>query len=235
MHTPDLHTPDWHTSDLPELVSTRGAATILGQVGVDRETCRRVLKVGLAGAPTVVGRTHLYARAEVEELTRWPRVEAGDRRVAEACRRGTFVARLGPRRPVLPAAGRAQGRAEGWVGADVTAPMAEQLRAASGPWRISVLGCVVLAARVQQEGSVPFVATVGGFVVLAADLTGVRRPGGPAPGAGGAPPPARTRHQPAVLTLSPPGGWARDWTGHRVVTGRGGPWAMWPDGLWPGW
>ncbi|WP_162599681.1 hypothetical protein [Nocardioides solisilvae] len=137
------------TDGAAELMSRREAGALLGELaGLDRETARRVLDAGLAGEGMRLRGTVLHERARVAELAARPCLEdlpLGRDSLPEACQRGTFVARLGPRRPDSSAA---------------------------GPWRVSALARVRLRATMEAQGFVPFVATRGGYVVLGGDAVG---------------------------------------------------------------
>ncbi|WP_181313108.1 hypothetical protein [Nocardioides campestrisoli] len=203
-----------------ETWSQREACEVLGaRCGMDRETARRVLRAGLAGAGVRLRGTVLYEAAEVEALARRPLLDLGLPRV---CHRGTFVARLGARRTVPPERRLRgpDGLPQTWRGADLAAAPAEQLRAASGPWRLSPLARVRLTSMVQRQGFVPFVATTGGFVLLGGDLVAAR-----------AAEPGRSSSA-TMLALADPGDWFDAWRRGRLLTGPGGPWQMWPAGLW---
>lgn len=179
------------SSGQPTQLSRREACDLLRErAGIDRETARRVLAAGLAGPGIRLRGSILHDRAAVESLASRPLLGPW---MPEVCRQGTFVARLGQRR------------------ADASAPEAEQLRAASGPWRLSALARVKLHVMVDGRGFLPFVATTGGFVVLGAEVVGVTG---------------------AHLSLRPPGDWFDSWRGGRLPTAPGPPWQMWPTGLW---
>lgn len=84
---------------------------------------------------------------------------------------------------------------------------AEQLE---GPWDFSPWSAALVAARVDQHGGFPFLATVAGFVVAGAEITGLA-------GAG---------ERQYLFTLGPAGGWFGDFAGRRCPTGPGRPWAL---------
>lgn len=175
----------------------REAAALLAPAGVDRETTRRLLLAGLAGETLRRGNGTLHRRDRVLELGDRPWVVSP---TGEGQARRTFVARL-PTYPVLSSG--------------------ERQDAARGPWRISALGRVSLRADIDRHGSVPLVATLGGFVVLGAEIVGIAGI-------------ARRSDQPcgAFLTLRPAGAWFEDWTARRLGSSGRHQWWVWPDGLW---
>lgn len=135
------------------LVTTRGAAGILGGAGLTWKAARAVLLSGLAGPGERVGNAVLYEAAEVERLLSRPWVQP--RGIERA-----FVARLAAGRLVLR-----QGAAAAETGAEL-----EQVRHG---WVTDAITRVRLRLAVEEQGYFPFVATVSGFVVLGADIVGV--------------------------------------------------------------
>jgi hypothetical protein len=146
----------------------------------------------------------------VRALLDWPAVEADDTYSATALASGgrylagTFVARVGP--------GRAEAsELRNWRGADLTAPLAEQLAAVRMYWQVAPGTRLVLRHRVDRDGFVPFVATVSGFVAVTANIAGL----------------AVDHERGVVLDLDRPGAWSERFRGHRLITRRGGPWTPW--------
>lgn len=127
------------------------------------------------------------------------------------CRRGMFVARVGP---VVPPTGAGDPIPRG---VDLLAPESSRRETVSRPWRLTPLTRACLWARAVVEGGVPFIATVSGFVAVGANLTDVER--NDLPGRG------------ARLVLEPPGTWFEPLRGGRFVTRAGGPWLVWPTNL----
>ncbi|MFC4784427.1 hypothetical protein ACT8ZV_08135 [Nocardioides sp. MAHUQ-72] len=173
------------------LISARQAASLLACAGVTGRQARRLLAAGFAGPAQITSAAHLYERAKVLELATWPWLEHGGQSApfamdAEIRRRGreVFIAR----RDV-----------------DMTAPRDLQLHGLRGGWDLSDLTRVLLSARCEQLGFVPFVATVAGFVALGAELTGV----------------ALRQVRSADLTLREPGPWFEQVRGHRLHSGPG--------------
>lgn len=194
-----------------EWVSMREAAGILGPTGIDRETTRRLLAAGLAGEGVRLKHSVLYRRDRVEALAArpeiphggqpgWPHPGPTESLLPEICHAGTFVVRLPTRAPVDPGS---------WM------------QTCAGPWQISAYGRVRLQVMVETRGLVPLLATLGGFVVMGADITAVK----PCLSARGA---IFTR-----VELAEPGEWFDQCQGLRFRPHRGQPWWMWPDGLWP--
>lgn len=135
---------------LPDLISSRGAEAMLGEVGLARRQARRVLAAGLAGAPLVTPSALLYRTADVEALTRWPLLSV--REVDAACPSGIFVARRD---------------------LDLTAPRTEQLDAVRDGWDLSPWTQIWIRVVCERDGGLPFVATVSGIVALGAEVAGV--------------------------------------------------------------
>jgi hypothetical protein len=145
------------------------------------------LDSGLAGQPLRTTAAHLYDEARVRDLVdrpaiNWPSVIA-------ACPIGILVAR----RHLDPTRSRDQ--------------LIEEL---SGGWtEISPWTWLALTLRVDAHGSLPFLATVAGVVVLGADIVGTRA------GSGG-----------PRLDLATPGPWFDRFQGSRLLMGSGRPWAL---------
>ncbi len=169
-----------------DLISGREAARELAEIGLTRRQSCRVLAAGLAGAPIRTSSAVLYERHRVRELADRP--VAGSTQVAEACPSGVFIARR-----------------------DVDASRSEaERRAALQPaWAFSPLTAVLIRAKVEQDGSLPLVATVSGFVTTGADLMGATR--GP---------------EGYVLDLRPPGPWFDPLRQCRVPSGPGREWLV---------
>ena len=201
-------------------VSAREAAEMVGQVcGTDRETGRRVLKAGVAGEPVRTRSAHLYPAAAVEALADRARHPVGLGEVDPLCLDGVFVARLSPRRPDPGCVWRT------WRGADMSAPEDEQRRAASAWWRISLVNRIRSSVYLEQRCFLPFLGTVGGFVVLGADIVGVDRYQGEIRGRerGGGWSGVWCRFH-----LQAPGAWFDAFRGGRLEGPTGGPWYSWP-------
>ncbi len=171
------------------LITTNRAAEILRDAGLTRDRARRLLATGVAGSGLRTSGALLYDEERVWAL--------GDRRfvteraVAAACPHGLLVGRLGADSTV-----------------SVTDDPVDRRRAVSGPWRPKQGWRMLIRSRCRAGITIPFVATVSGYVVLGADVTGLRSDG------------AAASH----LQLAEPGGWYDDvlrerrWPG-----GRGGP------------
>ena len=179
------------------LVSARGAARILGTVGVHREAARRLLALGFAGEPIRTSSALLYDEARVEALARWPLVTAEEAR--RHCSSGVFVAR----RDV-----------------DVREPLVDQLAGLRRDWPLAFWKPVGLTMYAERDGYYPFVATVGGFVALGANIVAAdldpSRPGHR---------PTRVA-EPTVLTFEEAGAWFDNFRGHRFPTGPGRAWRI---------
>jgi len=192
------------------LISAREAADVLAPLGLSRESTRRVLRAGLAGVGQATKASFLYEHERVVALCEWPLVDPG--RLDAAVHGGVFVARLG-------------------AGLDVGqhASPDHWRNASRGPWRVSPWLRARMSITLERQSFVPLVATMGGFVVLGADITGgVLHPGGEATIGDQ---PGRT----CTFTLAEPGAWFRGFEGHRFPTGPGAAWRWWQpgrDGLW---
>jgi hypothetical protein len=164
-------------------------------LGLGRAATARVLAAGLAGEPFAAGGARLYDRAAVEALARRRRVDERTP-LPRACDRGVLVAR------VNPAGGRES-----------------VLARACGPYRLGVGRATVLAVLLGQQGRVPLVATVGGYVVAGADVV------------------ARSTDDAALprttLQTRPPGDWWDSFAGRRLPTGPGDPLLFWRCRLCP--
>jgi len=130
------------------LISGREAAAVLAEVGIARRQARQVLSSGLAGMPVATRGAHLYQEEAVLELaSRRPMTQD---EVSAACPGLLFVARR-------------------WV--DLLASPEDQVETLTRHWDLGVRGSnIVLVVQTRVRGSVPFVATLCGFVVFGADL-----------------------------------------------------------------
>jgi hypothetical protein len=166
------------------LISARKASHLLARDGVSPCTALQVLAAGLAGEPIHTSAMDLYEHERVAELAArpsvwWPEAD-------QLCRPGFFLSRRS-----FPA----------------TAQRADQVAALSGEWgSVSPWRWVVMHHRLTTHGSFPFVATVGGLVVLGADIVETRGC--------------------SELVLEEPGAWFRGWQGRWFPTGRGRPWVL---------
>jgi hypothetical protein len=193
------------------LVSTREAARILAEVGATRPQATRLLRAGFAGPAVRTAGSVLYDERLVRALVDWPRVDELD--LAEACPRELFVARLGPTR-----------------GLDLLSPRPEQLEAAGRSRDLSPWTRLLLQLRITRHGSVPFVATVCGYVAVGADITAlaVDRGSGPEQAPTGADTIRCGGDRELIrFELGEPGEWFETLRGRRLRTGRGGPWILW--------
>ena len=189
-----------------EQISGRRAGQMLAEIGIGRETARHLLNAGVAGQPLVTSAAHFYdadrVRAVVERagvLERW----------TEAAATEMFVGRIGPRVPD-PGPGRT------WRGADVSAPLREQLDAVSKPWELSKWKRVLLLSLIERDGFVPFLGAMGGIVVVGGEIVGFRSAGADEDG--------RTRG--TAFDLREARDWFPEWQGRRLRLGAGGPWRI---------
>jgi hypothetical protein len=188
-------------------ITGRQAGRILGgALGVDRESARRALLAGVAGPGERIGGLILYESAHLEQLVARINDAPGPDAMTldPICRGGIFTARVGPRREDA-SAWRA------WAGADMTAPMPEQLDAVRMWWQMSAFTRVTLRVGIERDGYLPFLATVAGFVVVGADIVGLE------PG----------RQEGTALRLREPSSWFEPLRQTRLPVTQGGPWQLW--------
>lgn len=179
------------------LTSRQAEARLLDELGITRRRARRVLACGLAGDPQRTTASLLYDEAQLDALIERPSVSAAVLHRHSAS--GLFIAR----RDV-----------------DVRLPETDRLARLSGGWRVSLPTVIWIRWQAERHGSMPLVATVGGFVASVADImdavgdVGSTDPAQPV--AGRAMP--RTR-----LELRAPGAWFADFADRRLMTGPGQP------------
>lgn len=159
---------------------------MLSGIGLTRRHAGRVLAAGLAGEPVRTSSSLLFDEAAVRELAARPVVP--DVEVEVACPTGLFIARRD-----VP----------------VNQPGPAQREALQRGWAFSAWTTLWLRMAVVDHGSLPLVATVGGFVTTGADLLDA------VPGPGG-----------YVLDLREPGAWFESLRGRRLLSGRGREWAV---------
>lgn len=176
------------------MLSARAACERLRVVGLSRRHAQRVLDSGLAGPPTRLPSATLFDAARVEHLVTWPTLE--EAAIDAACPWGLFVGRRQPQRPVT-----SDGQ---WGRAGVEWDMP----AVTGAW---------IRICVDRHGFLPFVQTVGGFVVLGADIVDVRVV---THGDGG------LQQRERRLLLREPGAWFDALQHRRLVTGAGPPYLI---------
>ena len=165
-------------------LSGRQAADVLAGAGLCRRQARRGLAAGLAGDPVVTRGAHLFSEARVRELLDRPHVTP-----EELDSVGTSLLFLARRQ------------------VDVRAPLPDQLTVLAVGWDIGLTLSVLIRARARQEGWVPLVATVGGFVASGADILDLR-----------ACSPSGSRRN---LVLREPGSWFDAFRGKRLPFGPG--------------
>ena len=176
------------------LISGREAAARLASIGMPRRQANLALGAGLAGWGMRTPSAVLYEGDRVDALVRRPTVEPDA--VARHCPEGLFLdRRVTDVRRFDP------------LGV-----------AAVDELRLGWLNGALLAVSVDLNGSLPYVATVCGFVVLGAEITGVRSG---VPG-----------H--FSLELTEPGAWFEAWRGRRWPTGPGREWSLLGRAAGPG-
>lgn len=175
-----------------ELLSTREAAE---RLGLDRESARLALAGGLAGPSVRVRSAVLYEAARVDDLAARGLVPLDALPVdalPEDCRTGMMVVRLARR-------------------TDLRASRGDLLALISTGYRMSPWTRMLIRNRVATRRSVPLAATLGGFVVLGADITDVEHVG----------------RREARLRLTDAGSWFETWRAGRFEAGRGSRWQWW--------
>ena len=182
------------------LITGRAAARALGGVLGSDEQARLLLRAGVCGPGLRAGGVVLYEESRVLELAQRPFVD--ETGLVGACPHGLYVGRLARTLPL-----------------ELSLPwhqVAAQVR------RLPVmppLAGALLVARVRLFGRLPWVATLCGFVVLGADLTGFHQ------GSDGQ----------IEFRLEAPGEWFGQLERRWFPTGRGGrPWVVWDRPLPPG-
>lgn len=188
------------------LISARAASRILEEeTGLVRQQSRRVLLTGLAGAGIRAGGALLYDEQPVRALGSWS--QADPREVLARCPGGVVVIRLG-RGDEPDATGTWQA-------------LAERLCVQPGA---GLMARTQLRARIEQHGPLPLVATVCGYPVLLAELTGVIRLTAAEPGG------THWAQQGVSLSLREPAdgsaGWTTLVTRRRLATGPGPVWLL---------
>jgi hypothetical protein len=212
-------------------MSGREAADALGALGVPRESARQALLAGVAGVGRRTRGSIRYDTAQVYALVERARAcralegaSPAEWCLAQECREGIFVARVRPREAEVS-------NHRSWKGVDMTAPMGEQLDAVRMWWRVATLTKIWFRFRMRRDGFIPFVATVGGFVTLGAEMVGLESARIEAEPKWGD---QRDRYAWSVVTaftLRPPGEWFEPLRGGRLPVTQGGPWQLWSPEL----
>lgn len=182
------------------VLSANQAAELLhAAVGISVRSAREVLATGLAGPPTRLRGMHLYPADTVQRLA-----------LRRPVRRDALTSLTGGELLVL--------RLGSGSGFRVSAPVEVREAAVQRHFRPSPLLRVHLRRRIAEHGALPMIATVGGFVVLGADVTDLH----PSPD-GGSPPPS-------LMRMAGPGDWFAGFEERWFGTGPGGPWRLWKVG-----
>lgn len=176
-------------------VSGREAVGILTPVVAGAAQARILLRAGLAGHALEV-RRRLYDEGQVRALAERPLVE--ESALPVLCPHGLYIARQ-PRSVIVDAGSR-------WE--DLTAAL-------GGMPRMPGLTAALLSVRLGVAGRLPWVATICGFVLVGADLTGFCEDRS---GAG----------RGTTFDLERPGEWFAAFDARRLPTTVGGrPWHLW--------
>ncbi|MEI7056747.1 hypothetical protein WBG06_13090 [Nocardioides sp. CCNWLW239] len=162
-------------------ISTTEAVLRLADVHLLGEAqAKRVLRAGLAGPRHRAGSAFFYENERFEELLGRPRCsdDALDRW-------RPFIVRVGRQRPL-----------------DLEVTWDEQAAVMARAWHLPLLTAFQIGARKPM----PLVATLGAWVVFAADLVGLDR---------------------TDLRLEPPGDWSADFAGTWLPIENGPTWTIW--------
>lgn len=172
------------------LISERAAAAhLFVWLGLPRTTARHVLRAGLAGTPQRRPDGSLgYDADAVDALTRWPTIDE-EYDLADVAPHGIAVARLRP--------------GQRWSTSGIGDRERERMR---GPWSVNVLVRVRIGEHVLRDGYFPVIATLCGFVVAGAEITGE----------------LGLARDPITVPLGPPGAWFDRLRHSRWPGGRGG-------------
>lgn len=194
--------------DPHEWITQRQAAAILHEdIGVHPESARRLLAAGLVGKGRCTSRATYYLRRVVDEFV--------------ASHRGAGPLPTRDRNMVLVRAGH--GRVRFGMQPE------EMLDRLGDGWRLSFRWRLLLEAVIERGERPGFLVTVGGFVVLGADMVGVSWAGA-LPPAGGYP--GKEESLKTRFELEMPGEWYQEWHGRHVPTGPGGAaLRVWPVNL----
>lgn len=172
---------------------------MFARLGVDRETARRALRAGLVAPQVCLDKVTLYDAGEVggyldAESRRGPLPEVTTE---------TLVLRTRPwyRHEASPV---------GWAGVSLEEAEDRQLAALGADWRLEAGRRILTTVRIEDRGCMPLLATVGGFVLKAAEVVGQHEVA------------RRGRTFRLHYELRPAGPWADEWLGRHCPTGRGG-------------
>jgi hypothetical protein len=175
------------------LISGREAVRILLTSGAmtGEAQARGMLRAGAAGPGVITDTGVFFDREAVRALASRPLLD--DDGQQEACPRGVYLARLSRS-----------------SGIDLTRPWADIAEQVDRVPAMPTMTTALLEVSVRITGRLPWVATLHGFVVLGADLTGLD-----------------VRSDGHRFRLDPPGEWYAAWHHHRVASKPGGrPWVI---------
>ncbi|NGN91949.1 hypothetical protein G5C66_04260 [Nocardioides sp. KC13] len=191
------------------LITTQQACERLAKVHLlGRNQALRILQSGLAGPRSRVGSAYRYDSNAVEQLLARPRStdEALDRHQP-------FIARIGRTRPF-----------------DLSATWEEQRADVSTGWYLPSLAYHQMRPRLP----VPFLATLGAWVVFGAEITGYENSheaaDQPPDQPSGQPRSNRAQNRrlpPASLVLGPPGDWFSEFEDTWLPIENGATWTLW--------
>jgi hypothetical protein len=174
------------------LITGRQACRVLAGAGVSKRCALHVLASGLAGDATRAGAVVLYDHARVEELARRPVVAW-----SEVCELG-LTGEVGVGMPGFFVSRREF---------PATGSRADQLESLGRGWgSVCPWSWVAMSLQIKRYGSFPFLATIGGLVVLGAEIVETRGL--------------------SELVLESPGPWFDALEGGWFPTGPGRPWVL---------
>lgn len=134
------------------LITTSEAGRRLAEVGVRRESARRLLKAGFAGRGLRVGSAVLYDDAVVEALLEWPWLHPDE--LQPPCELGMLVVRAGR-------------------GVDLHDHSRDPFAQVAQPFIMSGLTRALIRAGMARHGFYPAVITVSGYVGWVGEVTGL--------------------------------------------------------------
>lgn len=136
-----------------ELLSQREAAWVLdAHHDLSRPRVTRLLATGIVGAPIRAGGALLYNESRVRRLAVRPLLSRRDVE-ARGLRRVIVLRRA----------------------VDLLADRATQEAQLTDGWNLNFLDCLGMKWKIEAAGPIPVVASVSGFVILGAELTGFTR------------------------------------------------------------
>ncbi|MDT0201018.1 hypothetical protein [Nocardioides sp. AE5] len=135
----------------PELVSARQASSMLGTLGISRQSARRALLAGIAGRPIRSAGALLYREDRVRSLVK-PALDPDA--LPPPLHNGVIVGAL-------------------TTGPDLGVPARATSQGMKTEVNIALITAALLRFAVKLGHPIPYVATVAGFVVAGAEVAGI--------------------------------------------------------------